>query len=149
SLKSFYRCFAGKDDLLLALLEEDSGIGAALLRDMIARHGEPDRRVQAYVEGMFAFLTHPGAAGYAGVLVREYRRLAEEQPEELRAALSPLVALLADELRAAAAAGAVGLDDVDRAAETLFGIVLMGISEVTVAGTDPRDVADHLWRFCW
>src|SRR4051794_35141299 len=52
SLKSFYRCFSGKDDLLLALLEEDSGVGASLLRLRIERHRAPAERLQAYVEGI-------------------------------------------------------------------------------------------------
>src|ERR1700722_3726651 len=33
SLKAFYRCFPGKDELLLALLEDDSRIGARVLRE--------------------------------------------------------------------------------------------------------------------
>ena len=35
SLKSFYRCFAGKDDLLVALLEEDSRLGSVILAEMV------------------------------------------------------------------------------------------------------------------
>ena len=37
SLKSFYRCFPGKDELLLALLEDDSQIGARALAERVAR----------------------------------------------------------------------------------------------------------------
>src|SRR6266571_711560 len=36
SLKSFYRCFAGKDEVLLALLEEESRAGAAMLTAELA-----------------------------------------------------------------------------------------------------------------
>src|SRR5438128_4383034 len=93
SLKSFYRCFSGKDELLLALLEEESGIGASILAGVIEPHREPADRVRAYVEGIFELLPHPGVAGYAGVLVREHRRLGEDHPEELRAALAPLLGL--------------------------------------------------------
>ena len=35
SLKSFYRCFRGKDDLLIALLAEESAVGAVLLASSI------------------------------------------------------------------------------------------------------------------
>src|SRR4051812_29763922 len=37
SLKSFYRSFTGKDDLLLALLEEETRTGAAMLRAALDR----------------------------------------------------------------------------------------------------------------
>src|SRR5437016_7632098 len=39
SLKSFYRCFPGKDELLIALLEEDSRLGAAILAEAIDPQG--------------------------------------------------------------------------------------------------------------
>src|SRR6478736_5949610 len=53
SLKAFYRCFSGKDDLLLALLAADSRIGAELLEERIgARTGST--AVEAYVTELFA-----------------------------------------------------------------------------------------------
>ena len=42
-----------------------------------------------------------GQLGYAGVLVREHRRLSEHYPLELRVALAPLVELLAEHIAAA------------------------------------------------
>src|SRR3954471_653293 len=53
SLKSFYRSFAGKDDLLLALLEDDSGMGASMLRDALDRAKTHDTRLERYVRGLF------------------------------------------------------------------------------------------------
>src|SRR5689334_2465906 len=89
SLKSFYRCFASKDELLLALLTADSKIGADFLRGRIGdRHGA--EAVHAYVTELFDMLMLPGAVGYAGVLVREYLRLTENNEDALRAALAPL-----------------------------------------------------------
>jgi AcrR family transcriptional regulator len=149
SLKSFYGCFAGKDELLLALLEEDSSIGASLLAEQLGAHDVPVERLRAYVEQLFELLTHPGAVGYAGVLVREHRRLAESHPDELRLALSPLVGLLARELRRAAERGPVEVASPDRTAETVFGVLLGGIAEVTLARAEPRATAAFLWRFCW
>lgn len=149
SLKSFYACFAGKDDLLLALLEEDGGVGAALLRDQVDAHDDPVDRVRAYFYGLFALLTYPGALGYAGVLVREHRRLAEERPDDLRIALAPLVDVLAHELTAAGRAGVAETRDARRDAETVFGLLLTGIHEVTLGRRDPHDEAAHLWELCW
>jgi len=149
SIKVFYRCFAGKDDLLLALLEEDSATGAGLLASHLEGRQAPADRVRGYVEGIFELLTHPGAVGYAGVLVREYRRLGEDRPQELALALAPLVGLLATELAAAHAAGVAEIEDPDRAAATLFGILLGGINEVTTGRADPLEMASWLWRFSW
>src|SRR5437764_14117880 len=82
SLKSFYRCLPGKDDLLLALLGADSKLGATVLAERIgARSG--DDAIKAYVTELFDMLSLPGAAGYAGVLVREYLRLNEHHDGEL------------------------------------------------------------------
>ena len=148
SFKGFYRLFGGKDDLLLALLDADSRVGGRLLADRVERHRPPEHRLRAFVEGIFELATLPGATGYAGVLVREYRRLAEERPADLRRALSPLVDLLAAEITAASGAGVTTSGDPARDASTMFALILTGIHDVTI-GADADDVAAHLWRFCW
>jgi AcrR family transcriptional regulator len=148
SLKSFYRCFPGKDELLIALLEEDSRLGASMLAEAIEIRRDPVERLRAYVDGLFDFLTLAGALGYAGVLVREHRRLAEGHPVELRAALAPLVDMLSAELAAAGLSEDISRNP-SRAAETVFGVLLSGISDVTLGRAEPRDEAAYLWRFCW
>lgn len=142
SLKSFYRCFASKDDLLVALLEEDSRTGAVILAEVVAEQSEPDARLRAFVVGVFELLLHPGALGYAGVLVREQRRLSEARPDDMRRALAPLVDLLGEEI-----AGVVSAPD-PRDSHTVFSIVLEGIHEVTLGRVDALDQADYVWRFC-
>ena len=97
SLKAFYGYFRSKDDLLLALLGADSALGAEVLTARIGTRTGP-AAVEAYVVGLFDMIQLPGALGYAGVLVREYRRLIELHDEEQRAALAPLVELLAGHL---------------------------------------------------
>ncbi len=139
SLKAFYRCFRSKDDLLLALLAEDSRIGAAVLAERIGgRHG--DDGVHAYVTELFDMLSLQGAAGYAGVLVREYLRLAEHHDDELRSALHPLLDLLARHL---------ATPQCHRDALTMFGVLLGGIHDVVVGRVDdPAALAEYLYRFC-
>src|SRR6478672_9258584 len=56
SLKSFYRCFRGKDDLLVALLAAESQIGAAFLHELIS--GRPDP-LRAFVDELFAMALLP------------------------------------------------------------------------------------------
>jgi AcrR family transcriptional regulator len=133
SLKAFYRTFAGKDDLLVALLATESSIGAAVLRDIVAvREGPP---LRAYVEGIFELASLPDAHGYARVLVQEHRRLAERRPDDLDAALAPLVELLAE------------IVGDERDARTVFGLVLSGLHDVSLGRSDPRDTATYLAAF--
>jgi hypothetical protein len=112
-------------------------------------HRSPADRVHAYIRGLFDFLTHPGAVGYAGVLVREHRRLAEVYPTELRTSLAPLIGMLAAELTAAAEAGTAAVDDPVRVANTIFVLLLSGVSDVALSQADPRETAEWLWEFCW
>ena len=149
SLKVFYRYFASKDELLLALIEEDSRMGADLLVEQLVGISDPVERLRSYVEGLFGLLTHPGAVGYAGVLVREYRRLSESNPDELRVALAPIAGLLVDQLAAAVEAGLARVDDAPRAAETVFVVLLNGINDVTAGRAEPKELATWLWQFCW
>jgi len=126
SLKAFYSCFRSKDDLLLALLAEDSSTGSAALR--------------AYVFELFDMLTPAEAMGYAGVLSREYRRLKQVHHEELRDALAPLVDLLAR---------FIDTDDSKRDASTMFAVLLDGVHDVVFGRVaDSRELAQYLHRFC-
>ena len=139
SLKAFYACFQGKDDLLLALLAEDSRLGADAL---VARLGDRvgDDALRAYVSELFDMVAIPGAIGYAGVLVREHRRLTELHSDELRDALAPLVDLLASYIES---------DDPKRDARTMFAVLLDGIHDVVVGrAPDPHELALYLTDFC-
>jgi len=139
SLKAFYACFRGKDDLLLALLAEDSRLGADVLADRIGARTGADA-LHAYVLELFAMLTPADAVGYAGVLVREYRRLEEGHDAELRDALAPLVDLLALHIDS---------DDPKRDARTMFAVLLDGINDIVVGRvTDTEEHARYLERFC-
>jgi len=148
SLKSFYRCFGSKDDLVVTLLEEDSKLGAGILAEQLDAHTDPVERLRAYLVGLFELLTHPGAIGYARVLVQEHRRLREERPAEMRVALAPMVDLLATEIARAAQARVSTSTEPARDAETLFVLVLEGVHDVALGTAEPLEQAEYLWRFC-
>ncbi len=145
SLKSFYRSFESKDDLLLALLEEESRTGAAMLRDALHRSAAPDERLERYVRALFKLAR--AAPGYSHVLVREYRRLSVERPVGLAGALAPLVDLLQEQIAAATDTGVAHTSDVSRAAELVFAVLLDGLAEVTLLGRDSKEVAASVWHF--
>jgi AcrR family transcriptional regulator len=149
SLKSFYRYFPGKDELLLALIEEDTRIGATVLSGWIDRLDDPLDRLHAYVSGLLGFLAM-GEATYVGMLIREQRRLEQEDPEAMATALAPFTDLLERLLAEAGAAGEIRAGDWRRDATTLFN---MAIHQIQVLGPGPdREAADeaagYLWSFC-
>jgi AcrR family transcriptional regulator len=150
SLKSFYRSFASKDELLVALFEDDATRAAGALAAMVAGCHETTPRVRLLVVGLFRFLAEDGRLPYAAALVREHLRLAESHPDRLRDVLEPFVAVFADVLRDAQARGAVRPGDPRRDARTLFHLVVSHLHALICHQIDepPDDVADELWAFC-
>jgi AcrR family transcriptional regulator len=150
SLKSFYRLFAGKDELLLALIEEDCAVGAVFLAELIDRHDEPARRARAWIEGIFELMA-AGERSYVTVLVREHRRLAEGHADEVDAAVHPLLAVLEADIEAGMATGEVRVGDARRDARTIFEVVVATIHRLVLEGSgeSPADAATYVWEFCW
>jgi AcrR family transcriptional regulator len=150
SLKSFYRHFAGKDALLLALIEEDTRIGAQVLGEWVAASDDPVERLRAYVSELLGFLAL-GESSYVAMLLREQRRLEQVDPAAMEAALAPFTDLLADLLADAGAAGRVRSGDWQRDARTVFDLALLQLHQLG-PGAD-RAAADaaaaYLWSFCW
>ena len=136
SLKSFYRCFRGKDELLIALLEDDSRLGASIINDRLR---DADNPLRTYVDELFTLAATPDAAGYAAILVREHRRLSEQHRDEVQRALEPLTSMLADLL---------DTSDPKRDAATMFGVLLSGIHEIIVQRVDAAELADYVYGFC-
>ena len=149
NLKGFYQYFASKDDLLVALLEEDSRLGAELVRAQVEAHTDPEERLRAAVTGALKLITWPGALGYASVLIREHRRLSESRPDELNRALAPLIDVLADEVRGSVDAGVAKAADARRVARTMFALVLEAIHDVVLGRAEALTEAEFVWEFCW
>jgi AcrR family transcriptional regulator len=147
SVKTFYRQFRSKDELLLALLEDDSRRGVDRLRAEVEASDDPLARLRSFVVGLLGFLTE--ARDYAAMLVREHLRLAAEYPIELNQSLEPLLALLTDEIEAAARTGAIRPAD-RRDAVVVLNLVLAHLHALALGqlDEDPTETAELLWRFC-
>jgi TetR/AcrR family transcriptional regulator len=149
ALRTFYRHFAGRDELLLALFEEEARQGAELLQASVAAEGStPVEHLRGYVVGLCRLLDV--GSGYASLLVREYLRLGESHPRELQVALAPIVDVLDEQLQAAAASG--DLRAVDRHdAVVVFTAVLAHVhASVLFTEGEPSELsAERLWEFCY
>jgi TetR/AcrR family transcriptional regulator len=150
SLKSFYRCFAGKDELLVALFEDDARRGAAALVSMVDGEADPLEQLRVVVVGLFRFLTVEGRLPYAAALVREHLRLAESHPDQLRGVLHPFVEVFEDAVAAGQSSGVVRAGDARRDARTLFHLVLSHLHALICHQIEepPTEVAEELWAFC-
>lgn len=150
SLKSFYRCFAGKDELLVALFEDDARRGADALLAMVDVEAGPLERLRVVVVGLFRFLTVEGRLPYAAALVREHLRLAESHPDQLRGVLDPFVGVFEDAVALAQKSAAVRAGDARRDARTLFHLVLSHLHALICHQIEesPTEVAEELWAFC-
>src|SRR6478736_1246193 len=72
SLRSFYRHFSGRDDLLLALFEEEARLGATMLDEEVRDVTDPGERARRSVEALCELVVTGSV--YADVLVREHLR---------------------------------------------------------------------------
>lgn len=148
SLKTFYRHFAGKDGLLLALVEDDCRRGTAILLDRMDGSSDAIERLRRFVAGLFAMVTV--GSGYANLLVREHLRLQERHPVELQRALAPLLDLLTAELAGGMRAGVLRDGNAHRDAVVVLNLVLAQIHAVALGQLDDDmdAAAEHLWSFC-
>ena len=115
SLRGLYVHFEGKDDLLLAVFEDEIRGYAHRIRVAIDGIDEPLERLVAglYFAVRFAEL---GPRGISVGLARLRAKLVESAPEQLAAAYVPVTSLFAHLLGDAADAGAIKVSSLDGAA---------------------------------
>ncbi|MBM3674314.1 MAG: helix-turn-helix transcriptional regulator [Actinobacteria bacterium] len=98
STRAFYRHFAGKDELVLALFARESERATAKRRAAIAGAGSPRAALDAWVDDVLALGYEPRRAARTRVLQSEGTRLAREFPKDFARIrgdeLSPLVEIL-------------------------------------------------------
>lgn len=149
SLKSFYRCFGSKDELLVALFADDARRGADALAGIVRRRPPADR-LRTAVVGLFRFLGDPGRLPYAAALVGEHLRLAQSRPDALTAVLEPFLALFETEMEAASLRGEIRPGDHRRDARIVFHLVISHLHALVYhqIDDDPAVLSEELWAFC-
>lgn len=149
SLKTFYRCFSSKDELLVALFVDDARRGADALAAMVQRRPAADR-LRTVVVGLFRLLSADGRLPYAAALVGEHLRLSQSHAEAFSAVRRPFLELFAAELAGAAGRGEIRPVDAEREARTVFHLVLSHLHAIIwhQIEDDPTVVSDGLWAFC-
>ena len=149
SIRTFYKFFASKDDLMVAVHETVlAGEVVPRLRAMCEAHTDPVRRIRAFIDGLYALTSNTEPVSRA--LTTYYNRLAETRPADLDRAFAPQIALVVGLVQGAVDAGCVqsGLDPV-RAAHVLHHTVLAAVHARILGSNSGRDIsAEELWQFC-
>jgi AcrR family transcriptional regulator len=147
SLQTFYRHFQSKDDLILAVIEEEVAAGAEGYRKKALRLDDPTARIEAIVKGPF---THSERPPTSPTVPREHLRLLDTRASDVWAADAPYRDLLSEMIKAAQDAGRFVGVDANEEADMITTLVLSRFHNI-VLGAQRRSYAreaSHIWAFC-
>lgn len=158
SRRAFYERFSGKDDLVLAVFEHAVHLAADHYREQVRPLTLPMERLHLIVTwlvlGREALVvdTQGRSDRRGAAMSREHLRLAESRPDELQAALQPLISLIADQLSDGMAAGEVRQGDPQRMASMVYNLVATTVHTELLspesARADREKLAADIWEFC-
>jgi AcrR family transcriptional regulator len=151
AIQTFYRHFGGKDQLLLAVIEDLHAENARLYEQAAQALPDPVARLRYYVKSALSRLDAEGQAGAgARFITAEHWRLHQLYPEEMSHATQPFTDLLARELRAAREAGLLAPADVNHDAKLMTMLVRSVYHHYAFAAkNEPAEaIAGHVWEFC-
>ena len=161
SRRAFYERFEGKDDLVLAVFEQTIRMATRLFSEQMAALTDPMERLKLIVTcivlGKSSLPAAEGAPNSrrGAALSQEHLRLAESRPHDLQMALSPLIALIANQLADGMAVGAVRQDNPQRLAALVYNLVSTTVHTELLAPesaqpdlADRTQLANDIWEFC-
>ncbi|KLO40104.1 TetR family transcriptional regulator [Mycobacterium nebraskense] len=148
ALQTFYRYFATKDELLLAVIADAMTDACARWTDAARDMPDPVSRLRFYITAVIEILDSEGGdGGTAKFVVSTHWRLHRIFPDELAEAEKPFVDLLLGEINAGIEAGLLAPADPEWAAWFIAELVRSVYHYYAYA---PREagVQEQLWQFC-
>jgi len=140
SNKAFYRYFAGKDELILAVMERGVGIVVSYLQHQMAKESQPRDKIARWIEGTLAQVAEPHliskSRAAAGQMSADWRAVDQDMMRPLRDLLAEPVA-------------ALGSNDIERDVEAVFCCTAATMRRYVGSAVrpGPDDIA-HVVRFC-
>ena len=147
ALQTFYRHFASKDELLLAVLEETIRENCAQYAEQAKDLPDPLARLRFYITAAISSLD-VATASQRMFTTSEHYRLHQLYPDELAEADQFFTELLIPEIREAQALGLLAPHDVERDAWFVDQLVMATFHHYSFAHADHTNVAEDLWAFC-
>ena len=150
SLSTVYASFAGKDELLLAVLEEAIRDATDHLRAQLDTCHDPVERLRTAIVGPLLYAAGSDRPPDVRALSRERDRLGDLFPAEAQAATDQLVDVLRSELAQAASVGMITALDPDRDATAIYNLWTTQLRDLRRTGRfDEVDAtADYIWQLC-
>ncbi|MBI3217262.1 MAG: TetR/AcrR family transcriptional regulator [Mycobacterium sp.] len=140
SKKAFYRYFAGKDDLLLAVLERGVAIIVSYLEHQMAKADRPQDKIACWISGALAQIAEPQ-------LIAMSRAVAGQLPTVTGSAADDIMGPMRDLL--IEPVSALPGTDPRRDADAVFALTAAAMRRYVGAAAAPQpDDIDHLVRFC-
>ena len=148
ALQTFYRHFAGKDQLLLAVIAELIAEHCRALEARAQHLDDPVERLHVYVTASLESLASPDVNPQ--FITAEHWRLHQLYPEEMSAATKPVADLIRRELEAGQAAGVLAPRDPERDAWLINRMIMAAYHHYAFLRDDHAvdTVADDVWEFC-
>ena len=143
STRAFYRHFASKDELVLAIYERDAVASSARLATRLHAACSPQAALEIWIDENLALGFETRRARRTRPLAREGLHLEAAFPAEFARIVAGVIDPLASVLRAA------GSPDPERDARSIHAITWALVAEKLAGGSLSRDAAKaHVLRFC-
>ncbi|WP_436790404.1 TetR/AcrR family transcriptional regulator [Yinghuangia sp. YIM S10712] len=150
ALQTVYRHFAGKDQVILAVVEEVIAEEAVRVEAEARRLANPVARLRLYITGTLSSLRRGADLTGPQFITTEHWRLYQLFPEDMARAAQPFGDLIERELRAAVAEGLLASRDPARDAWVAMKLVTTTYHHYAFATAHDsvEEIAEQLWAFC-
>ncbi|HWC36573.1 MAG TPA: TetR/AcrR family transcriptional regulator [Mycobacteriales bacterium] len=151
AIKTFYKHFEGKDQVLLAVLEELISEACDTLEESGRTLPDPIARLKFYITSIVSTISAGPSDGRPRFITSEHWRLHQIYPAELAQATGGFTRLLLPEVRAATEAGLLrpANPDYDAWLITQLIIVVFHHYEYAPHTESAKVIGDRLWAFCY